>query len=76
NTATPVRSTKGGKELLGVTGGRREQLYRIRVSQSASGRTTQVRRGVQEYLVTYEQLSPTLQRFNKRGNRIVSITAA
>ncbi|MEL6158424.1 MAG: phycobilisome linker polypeptide [Cyanobacteria bacterium J06623_5] len=76
NTASPVRSAMGSKELLGVTGGRRERLYRIRVAQSASSRTTQVRKGVQEYLVTYEQLSPTLQRFNKRGNRIISITGA
>ncbi|MFK8182583.1 MAG: phycobilisome rod-core linker polypeptide [Phormidesmis sp.] len=76
NTASPIRAANGGKELQGVTGGGREQLYRIRVSQSASVRTPQVRLGVQEYVVSYEQLSPTLQRLNKRGNRIVSITSA
>ncbi|MEO1622527.1 MAG: phycobilisome linker polypeptide [Cyanobacteria bacterium J06632_3] len=76
NSASPLRASNGGKELQGVTGGQREQLYRVRVSQSASARTTQIRLSIQEYLVTYEQLSPTLQRFNKRGNNIISITAA
>ncbi|MEM6451669.1 MAG: phycobilisome linker polypeptide [Cyanobacteria bacterium P01_D01_bin.105] len=76
NTASPIRSANGGQGLQGFTGGSREELYRIRVSQSASSRTPQVRLGVQEYLVSYEQLSPTLQRFSKRGNQIVSITSA
>ncbi|MEM8804956.1 MAG: phycobilisome linker polypeptide [Cyanobacteria bacterium P01_G01_bin.38] len=76
NSASPVRAAVLSKELLGATGGQREQLYRIRVSQAASGRTPQIRRGIQEYLVTYEQLSPTLQRLNQRGNRIVNITSA
>lgn len=76
NTASPLRASTMGKELQGVTGGRREQLYRVRVSQSASGRTPQVRLGLQEYLVTYEQLTPTLQRLNRRGSRIVNITSA
>ncbi len=76
NTASPLRTPNSSKELLGTTGGNREQLYRIRVSQSASGRTPQIRQGVQEYVVTYEQLSPTLQRLNKRGSRIVDITSA
>ncbi|MEL7006930.1 MAG: phycobilisome linker polypeptide [Bacteroidota bacterium] len=29
-----------------------------------------------ESVVTYEQLSSTLQRLNQRGNRIVNITSA
>ncbi|NER79836.1 MAG: photosystem I reaction center subunit XII [Leptolyngbya sp. SIO1D8] len=76
NSANNIRTPGFGKELLGTTGGEREQLYRVRVSQTASGRTPQIRRGVQEYLVTYEQLSPTLQRLNQRGSRIVDITSA
>ena len=76
NTASPVRASTMGKELQGITGGQREQLYRIRVSQSANGRSPQVRRGMQEYVVTYEQLTPTLQRLNRRGSRIVNITSA
>ena len=80
NSASPVRTSTLGKELQGVTGGAREQLYRVRVSQAArgtaSGRAPQVRLGVQEYTVPYEQLSSTLQRLNKRGSQIVSITSA
>lgn len=76
NSATPVRTASYGKELQGATSGGREQLYRIRVSQSASGRTPQVRRSTQEYVVAYEQLSSTLQRLNQRGSRIVNITQA
>jgi phycocyanin-associated rod linker protein len=76
NLASPVRTATLGKELQGVTGGGREQLYRVRVSQSASGRTPQVRLGIQEYIVPYEQLSAMLQRLNQRGSRIVNITPA
>lgn len=76
NTASPLRTSNLSKELLGTTGGDREQMYRIRVSQSASGRTPQIRRGIQEYVVSYDQLSPTLQRLNQRGSRIVNITSA
>ena len=76
NTATPLRTPNFGKELQGNTGGNRGQFYRIRVTQSASRQSPQIRRATQEYLVTYEQLSPTLQRLNQRGNRIVNITSA
>ena len=76
NSAKPVRTANMGKELQGVTGGDREKLYRVRVSQSASSRRPQVRLGIQEYLVTYEQLTPTLQRLNKRGCRITDISPA
>lgn len=76
NLAKPLRTATNGSELTGVHGGSRGQLYRIRVSQAASSRTTQVRRSVSEYLVAYEQLSPTMQRLNQRGCRIVDITQA
>ncbi|MFG6094780.1 phycobilisome linker polypeptide [Leptothoe sp. ISB3NOV94-8A] len=76
NTATPVRTSGFGKELQGITRGKRDKLYRIRVSQSASGRIPQIRRGIQEYLVSYEQLSSTMQRLNQRGSRIINITSA
>lgn len=76
NTATPVRTPHFGQGLSGTTGGDRGQLYRVRVTQAASNRTTQVRRSVGEYLVSYDQLSPTLQRLNQRGSRVVSISPA
>jgi phycocyanin-associated rod linker protein len=76
NMATPLRPAMMGNSLVGVHGGSRGQLYRVRVSQGASGQTTQIRRGISEYLVAYEQLTPTLQRLNQRGSRIVTITPA
>lgn len=75
NTASPVRSSTLSKELAGTTGGDREKLYRIRVSQTANRQSPQIRRGIQEYLVSYEQLSPTLQRLNQSGSRIVDIAS-
>lgn len=76
NLATPLRASTAGSELVGTAGGSRNALYRVRVSQAASPRTTQIRRGISEYLVAYEQLTPTLQRLNRRGSKIVSITPA
>jgi phycocyanin-associated rod linker protein len=76
NLATPLRASTAGGELVGTTGGSRGKLYRVRVSQAASNRTTQIRRGLSEYLVAYEQLTPTMQQLNQRGSRIISITPA
>jgi phycocyanin-associated rod linker protein len=76
NMATPLRPNSLGGELVGVHGGQRGQLFRVRVTQAASNRTTQIRRSVSEYLVPYEQLNPTMQRLNQRGSRIVAITPA
>lgn len=76
NSASPLRPSTMGGELMGVHGGQRGELYRLRVSQGASSRTTQIRRSVSEYLVPYEQLSATMQRLNQRGSRIVGITPA
>lgn len=75
NTATPLRTSNFGKELHGKLGGSREQLYRIRVTQSASGQKPQIRKSVQEYLVPYNQLSTKLQRLNQRGSRVINITS-
>lgn len=76
NSVSPLRPSTMGRELMGVHGGQRSQLYRLRVSQGASSRTTQIRRSVTEYLVSYEQLSATMQRLNQRGTRILEITLA
>lgn len=76
NLATPVRTPNFGKGLSGTTSGSRGDLYRIRVSQTGSGRTPQIRRSITEYLVTYDRLSPTLQRLNKRGSRTIGISPA
>jgi phycocyanin-associated rod linker protein len=76
NLATPVRTPGFGKGLASTNRGERGQLYRVRFTQANSGRTPQVRRSTNEYLVTYEQLSPTLQRLNQRGGRVVNISPA
>jgi phycocyanin-associated rod linker protein len=76
NTSNPLRPSTMGGELTGVHGGSRNQLYRIRVTQSASSRTTQIRLSTSEYLVPYEQLSSMMQRLNQRGSRILDITRA
>ena len=76
NSATPVRTAVFGRGLAGINRGERGQIYRLRVTQSGYGQTPQVRRSVYEYLVPYEQLTPTLQRLNQRGGRVTSISPA
>ncbi|MBW4658633.1 MAG: phycobilisome linker polypeptide [Drouetiella hepatica Uher 2000/2452] len=76
NVASPVQTATFGRGLTGTAGGDRGQLYRVRVTQSGSGRTPQVRRSVKDYLVPYDQLSSTLQRLNQRGSRVVNISLA
>lgn len=76
NLVTPVQTANFGRSLSGVVGGDRGQVYRVRVTQINRGRTPQTRQAVNDYLVTYDQLSPTLQRLNQRGSKVVSITTA
>jgi phycocyanin-associated rod linker protein len=76
NMANPVRTPNMGKGLIGTTSGDRAQMYRVRVTQANQGRTPQIRRSIREYLVAYEQLTPTLQRLNQRGVRVTSVSPA
>jgi phycocyanin-associated rod linker protein len=76
NTVSSIRTATFGQALAGNTGDDRGQLYRVRAVQAERGRTTQIRRSVSEYLVSYDQLSPTLQRLNKRGSRITQVSLA
>ncbi len=77
NITAPVRTaTFGGKSLAGNTRGGREQVYRVRVMQSASGRSPQIRQSVREYLVSFEQLTANLQRMNQRGCRVIDVSPA
>ncbi|AKG22181.1 phycobilisome linker polypeptide [Calothrix sp. 336/3] len=76
NMATTVNTPTFGRGLTGTIAGDRGQLYRVRVMQGNSGRTPQIRRSMTEFLVTYDQLSPTLQRLNQRGSRVVNISPA
>lgn len=76
NLANPVQTPNFGRGLTGTIAGDRGQLYRIRFTQADRGRNPQIRRSVKEYLVSYDQLSPTLQRLNQRGSRVVNISPA
>lgn len=76
NLATPVRSPGGNGSLSGTTTTERGGLYRLRVTKKTTGRTPQIRRSLQEYVVPYERLSATLQKLNKQGSRVLSITNA
>jgi len=72
--ATPVSTAQVGLTLGGNTGGDRGNLYRIRVTQSAKGRSPQLRRSVKEYVVPYERLSSTMQKLNQSGSQIITLT--
>lgn len=76
NLSTPIQTPAFGRGLAGAAGDDRGQLYRVRTMQADRGRTPQIRRSMNEYLVTYDQLSPTLQRLNQRGARVLSISPA
>jgi phycocyanin-associated rod linker protein len=76
NTATPVRSPGGNGSLSGTTTTERGDLYRVRITRGAIGRSPQVRRSMQEYVVPYERLTVTLQKLNQQGSRVLSITNA
>ncbi len=76
NLATAVRSPGGNGSLSGTTITDRGGLYRVKVTKGTIGRAPQVRRSMQEYVVPYERLSATMQKLNKQGSRILSITNA
>ncbi|MFM2314988.1 MAG: hypothetical protein RLZZ04_4264 [Cyanobacteriota bacterium] len=76
NMATAVRSPGGNGSLSGTTITDRGGLYRVKVTKGTIGRAPQVRRSMQEYVVPYERLSATMQKLNKQGSRILSITNA
>lgn len=76
NLATPIHTPAGQRALGRSPSGDREHLYRVRVLQTGQGRTPQIRSSVRDYVVTYGQLSPTLQRLNQRGSRVVNVSPA
>ena len=76
DSASPVKSSSFSQSLAGAIGGGRGQLYRVRIMQAAKGRSPQVRRSMSEYVVAYDQLTPTLKRLNQRGCRVMNISPA
>jgi phycocyanin-associated rod linker protein len=61
-----------GRSSVGST----DRLYRIEVSGANLPRYPKVRRTNREFVVPYEQLSETLQRINKLGGKVASVTIA
>ncbi len=76
NSASPVASGTTGQAIVGVLGGDRSKLYRVRVSQSATPGGPRVRRTNTEFLVPYEQLSQKLQQINRTGGRVTKVDLA
>jgi phycocyanin-associated rod linker protein len=74
NLASPIYPVSSGA-LTGAASGSRGESYRIRFLQSASPNSTVVRQGTAELLVPYEQLSSKLQQLNRKGSKVISITA-
>lgn len=74
NLATPINAPASAA-LTGATGGRRGDVYRLRVLQSASPRATVVRQTATELLVPYDQLTNKLQQLNRTGSKVISVTA-
>jgi phycocyanin-associated rod linker protein len=56
--------------------GSSDRLYRIEVSGMALPRYPKVRRCNKEFIVSYEQLTPTLRQINKMGGKVASVTYA
>lgn len=52
------------------------RIYRVEVSGLSIPRYPRVRRSSRAFLVPYEELSATLQKINKQGGKIASITLA
>jgi phycocyanin-associated rod linker protein len=73
NLASPISPPSSGS-LSGAVGGRRGDVYKVRVVQGSSA--TPIRQSVMEMLVSYDQLSNKLQQLNRAGSRVMSIQPA
>nr|ABV01971.1 CpcH [Arthrospira platensis Sp-10] len=76
NTSSPISPAGSGQALVGANGGSRGQLYRVVVVQKPTQLTPRMRKATAEYTVAYEQLSGQLQRINRMGGRVISVTPA
>lgn len=72
NTASPIPVANAGA-LSGGIGGRRGDVFRVRVMQGPSGTSPTIRRSTMEMLVSYDQLSNKLQQLNRAGSKVVSV---
>ncbi|CAN1209605.1 phycobilisome linker polypeptide [Tumidithrix helvetica PCC 7403] len=92
NSASAIVGASGGSEgwayrpskqgvmpnhVFGRTSaGSTDRLYRIEVSGISLPRYPKVRRSNKEFIVPYEQLTPTLQQIKKLGGKVASVTIA
>ncbi|MBD2230120.1 phycobilisome linker polypeptide [Phormidium tenue] len=76
NSSSPVGRGATGAAIVGGSGGDREKLYRVRVTQATVPGRPQVRRTCTEFLVPYEQLSRKLQQVNRSGGRVTKVDLA
>jgi phycocyanin-associated rod linker protein len=53
-----------------------DRLYRIEVSGTRNPGYPKIRRSSREYIVSYDDLSSTLQRINKLGGKVASVSIA
>ncbi len=77
NDGWAYRSTKGAMATRAFgrsSTGSGDRLYRIEVAAISLPRYPKVRRSNREYIVSYEQLNSTLQRINKMGGKVASVT--
>ena len=66
---TPPNSAFGGSQIFGSRG-----LYRVEVAGISTPRYPRVRRSNKAVIIPYEQLSEHMQRVQREGGRIASIT--
>jgi phycocyanin-associated rod linker protein len=52
------------------------RIYRVEIAAMSAAGYPKVRRASRALLVAYEQLTPTLQRINKMGGKVASVTLA
>jgi len=72
----PTRGTMPTRAFGRSSTGSTDRLYRIEVAAVSQPRYPKVRRSNREYIVSYEQLNSTLQRINKMGGKVASVTIA
>lgn len=74
NLATPINAPTAAA-LSGAVGGRRGDVYQLRVLQSAASKSAVVRQTTTELLVSYDQLTNKLQQLSRAGSKVISVKA-
>ncbi|MBD2152674.1 phycobilisome linker polypeptide [Pseudanabaena sp. FACHB-1277] len=72
----PAAKGNMATRAFGRSIGTGDRLYRVEVAAVSLPRYPKVRRSNREYIVSYEELSNTLQRINKMGGKVASVTIA